>query len=308
MGETAAVCMSHSPLLRRPPADGACIAAVDTAIADARAFVTSFDPALIVCVAPDHVNGFRYRAMPQICVGTAAAGIGDFGSPAGDLDVPEELALSCVQALLAADIDVAVSRAMQVDHAFSQPLELLTGALSAIPVVPVFVNAAAAPRASLRRARTYGAALGGWAATLGCRVLFVGSGGLSHDPPTPVWAGADAQLRARLLDGPTPQARAAREAGVEEAALAFAAGTSDLAPLAPDLDSEFLDILCGGRLEELDGWDDAWLGARGGRAMHEVRSWVVACSALGGYDVRSTYYRPVPEWIVSFGVLTAVGR
>jgi 2,3-dihydroxyphenylpropionate 1,2-dioxygenase len=42
--------------------------------------------------------------------------------------------------------------------------------------------------------------------------------------------------------------------------------------------------------------------------VHEVRTWIVACSALGTYDVVESFYQPVPEWIVAFGLLVAEAR
>ena len=49
----------------------------------ARDFVTDFDPELVVTFAPDHYNGFFYRAMPPFCIGTAATGVGDYGTYKG---------------------------------------------------------------------------------------------------------------------------------------------------------------------------------------------------------------------------------
>ena len=89
----ALVAMSHSPLLElsQPPAELA--ADVETAFDAARKFIAEYDPELVVVFGPDHYNGFFYELMPQFCIGLAATSIGDFGSAAGPLDVPRDIAV-----------------------------------------------------------------------------------------------------------------------------------------------------------------------------------------------------------------------
>jgi 2,3-dihydroxyphenylpropionate 1,2-dioxygenase len=76
---------------------------------------------------------------------------------------------------------------MQADHGFTQPLALLAGDVARYPVLPIFINGAAHP---LPPAPRGGAGARGGALLAGRpeRVLILGSGGLSHDPPTPKWA------------------------------------------------------------------------------------------------------------------------
>ncbi|MGY0064209.1 DODA-type extradiol aromatic ring-opening family dioxygenase [Streptomyces sp. LZ34] len=113
-----------------------------------------------------------------------------------------------------------------------------------------------------------GEAVGGHLRKLSERVLVIGSGGLSHDPPVPQWAFATPAQRDMLLNGrhPTAAARAAR----------------------PEA-----------------------MAADAGNSAHEVRTWLAAFAALGAagpYEVTSRFYRPVPEYIAGFGVMTARGR
>ncbi|HVX21360.1 MAG TPA: 3-carboxyethylcatechol 2,3-dioxygenase [Acidimicrobiales bacterium] len=305
----ALCCLSHSPLIGIHDPDPEVRAAVDAAVADAADRVAAFDPDLVVVFAPDHLNGFLYRLMPQFCIGTAGRAIGDFGSAAGDLSVDADAALDCAEAVLAADVDVALSLDMTVDHGFAQPLALVLGGIAERPVVPVFVNAAGAPRSRVARSRALGAAVGRWAAALDRRVLLMGSGGLSHDAPTPALAGATPELRHRLIEGITTDARRARESSVVDVARQHAAGSGPLLALAPDFDSAFMDMMAEGRLDEVEAWRDEWLSANFGRSVHEVRTWVAAFAALaaaGPYVVRSRFYRAIPEWIVGYGLMTAV--
>lgn len=174
--------------------------------------------------------------MPPFCLGVGATAIGDFASAAGDLPVPTELAEACAHAVINSGIDLAVSYNMQVDHGFAQPLEFLLGGLDRVPVLPVFINGVAAPLPGFQRTRLLGEAMGRFLNTLNKRVLILGSGGLSHQPPVPELAKADAHLRDRLLGGGKqlpPDERALRQQRVISAARRFTEDPHSLHPLNP---------------------------------------------------------------------------
>src|SRR6185437_16421176 len=134
--------------------------------------------------------------------------------------------------------DVAISASMDVDHGTVQPLEKLFGTATARPVIPIFINSVATPLGPLHRCRTLGTAVGSYLATLNKRVLVVGSGGLSHDPPVPTLATATPQVVDRIVHGRpmTAEQRSARQSAVIEAAKNFAGGESPLQPLNPGFD------------------------------------------------------------------------
>ncbi|GGR47330.1 2,3-dihydroxyphenylpropionate 1,2-dioxygenase [Nocardioides luteus] len=308
--QVALCCMSHSPLLHRADPGAETRKAVDTALAEARAFVDEFDPELVVIFGPDHYAGFRYRLMPPFCIGASASAIGDYGTESGPLDVPQHVADDLVGSVLEAELDVAMSERMTIDHGISQPLEVLLGSIGARPVVPIFINSVAAPLGPMRRARLLGEAVGEFVATLDKRVLIVGSGGLSHDPPVPKLRTAEAEVAEYLIDKQrTPAEQQRREQQVYDAGQEFAQGASGLKPLNPNLDNEILDLLAAGDLHRFDEFTVEWLDAHGGGSVHEVRTWVAAHAALaatGPYRTTSTFYEPVPAWIVGFAVTTAV--
>jgi 2,3-dihydroxyphenylpropionate 1,2-dioxygenase len=309
--QIALCCMSHSPLLNLPGPSQELLDDIESGIAGARRFVTEFDPELVVIFSPDHYNGFFYKAMPPFCIGTAAEGVGDYGTHLGPLNVPADRATACAQAVLDADVDVAFSAAMQVDHGTVQPLEKLFGDAAAKPVIPVFINSVATPLGPLKRVRALGTAVGVHLATLGKRVLVIGSGGLSHDPPVPTLATAPPAALERILHGApmTSEQRAARQSTVIEAARQFAAGEGSLAPLNPDWDRAFLDLLDTGRLAEVDEWANGWIAAQAGNSAHEVRTWIAAFAALaaqGDYATEHRFYRAAPELIAGFAIRTAV--
>ena len=210
--------------------------------------------------------------------------------------------------------DLAVSYNMQVDHGFAQPLEFLLGGLDKVPVLPVFINGVATPLPGFQRTRMLGEAIGRFASSLNKRVLFLGSGGLSHQPPVPELAKADAHMRDRLLGSgkQLPEnERELRQQRVISAAEKFVVDQNTLHPLNPVWDNRFMSLLEQGRLQGLDAVSNEELSAMAGKSTHEVKTWVAAfaafaaISAFGNWRSEGRYYRPIPEWIAGFGSLSA---
>lgn len=310
MTTAAAIGLSHSPLIGKHDPQPDVLARVDHAVATVKAFIADFDPELVVVFAPDHYNGFFYREMPPFCLGTAADAVGDFDTPAGPLSVDADAARHIASGVLSRGIDLTLSARMTVDHGFAQPLHMLFGGLDRIPVVPVFVNGVATPLGPIARIRALGTAIGEAADELDRRVLFLASGGLSHDPPVPVLDGAPPRVADALIDGrpPTPEQRARGEQRVVQSGRDYVAGTTTMTPINPDWDNHLLDLLQHGRLAEFDSWSVEAMTRDGGGSAHEVRSWIAAYAALaagGGYDMQYRFYEPIPAWIAGFAVTTA---
>ncbi|HEY0814478.1 MAG TPA: 3-carboxyethylcatechol 2,3-dioxygenase [Pseudonocardia sp.] len=314
MAETALVCTSHSPLMGFSDPGPGIRERVDAAFASARAFIEDFAPDLVVLFGPDHYNGVFYDMMPPFCVGAAATSIGDYDTPAGDLLVDRDAAYAILRHVLACDIDMTLSERMYVDHGFAQPLQLLLGGLDRVPVVPIFVNSVAEPLGPPRRARQLGRAVGDALQKLSGRVLLVGSGGLSHDPPAPRLADADEATAARIISegrALTPAQRAEREMRTIRAGQDMAVGTSTLQPLNSEWDRLVLDVLADGDLDRVDTWTTEWFIEQAGHSSHEVRTWIAAYAALavnGRYCVTSRFYEAIPAWIAGFAVTQAVSQ
>jgi 2,3-dihydroxyphenylpropionate 1,2-dioxygenase len=306
----ALLATSHSPLLEHAQLDAEVSAELENAFDEGRRFVREFDPDVVVNFGPDHYNGFFYRLMPPFCIGYAAESIGDYGSQAGRLNVPEDLARGIAEAVLAEGIDLAVSLDMQVDHGAVQPMEIVFGDITARPFVPIFINSVAPPFTPVQRIRLLGEAVGRYLAGLDQKVLLISSGGLSHDPPVPRMAGATPEQRRMLMGegGPlSPEVRQTRQQRVIAAAKDFAAGTATIQDLAPDWDRELLEILASGDLSPLDAWTPDEMARIAGNSAHEVRTWIggyAALGAAGAYTVRYSYYRPIRELIAGFGLTT----
>ncbi len=312
--DVALLTMSHSPLLHEADLDPTLRAELETEFDVMRQAATAFNPDLVVVFFPDHYNGFFYDVMPPFCLGVAATSIGDYGSQPGPLRVPADLADHVARRVLAAGLDLPISYAMQVDHGAVQPLELLFGDIGARPVLPVFINSVAEPLGPMARIRHLGEAIGSALAERPERVLLIASGGLSHDPPVPRLENATAAQRAMLMGGGRnldDQSRQARQQRVIDGARAFAAGDSDLQPLAPDWDQDLMALLAAGDLTSIDDWDVDEMTRLAGHSAHEVRTWVAAyaaMSAYGPYQVRTSYYRAIPELIAGFGLTTVSPR
>lgn len=306
----ALLATSHSPLLEHADLKPTVADELESAFAEARKFVHDFDPDVVVNFGPDHYNGFFYQLMPAFCIGYAAESIGDYGSQAGRLDVPEDLARGLAEAVINDGIDLAVSLDMQVDHGAVQPMEIVYGDITAKPFVPIFLNSVAPPFTPMNRVRLLGEAVGRHLAGLDQKVLLIASGGLSHDPPVPQMATATPDQRAMLMGqgGPlSPEARSARQQRVIDTARDFVAGTATIQDLAPEWDQELLRILASGDLTPLDAWTPAEMARIAGNSAHEVRTWLAgyaAMSAAGPYTVQHSYYRPIKELIAGFALTT----
>ena len=242
--------------------------------------VQEFDPSLIIFFGSDHRRAFQ-DTVPAFSVVFAAEGLGDLRSPTGPYKVPEQIATDLATALLAEGFDVAVTRKIALDHGFGQTMSDIVGGLDVVPTVPIFVNCATPPLASPARAAALGAAVGRFAATLDERVLFIGSGGLSHSPPTLALTtvGLSEEERRKISEQH-------REAAKDK--------------IRPDWDEAFL--------ERLGSQDNSWALEvtqefidPAGVGANEVRTWLAAYMA-GGKPLRRVAYEPVREWITGMGV------
>lgn len=304
------ICASHTPLMDHVEADPAVDAAVREHFRILAQEVRDYDPELIIVFAPDHFKGIFYNMLPPFTIGIRATSIGDYDIGGGEFDVPEYLALDCVRALHAADVDVSLSYRLQADHGFAQLLVLLAETVDRYPALPIHVNCVGVPLPPFRRVRMLGQAVGQWAAGLDKRVLVLGSGGLSHDPPMPQLKTAPPQVVERLIEGyaPSLEERREREEQNYATARALARGEGDARPLAPDWDKRFLDQMQKGELAYLDGVSEDELTARAGCGGNEVRAWVAAYSALaaiGPYRSETRFYQDIAEWNAGMGITVA---
>jgi 2,3-dihydroxyphenylpropionate 1,2-dioxygenase len=304
------ICASHTPLMDHVEADPTVDRTARAQFATLARDIEAYDPELVIVFAPDHFKGFFYDLLPSFTIGVRATAIGDYDIGEGDFDVPEALALDCIRSVLRDGVDVAMSYRMQADHGFAQALVLLTGRVDRYPVLPIHVNCAGPPLPSFARVRRLGEAVGAWAASLNKRVLIIGSGGLSHDPPIPKMATATPPVAEMLIAGRNPpiEARRAREQQNFETARKLMVGGGAALPLNPDWDRAFMGALGRGDLNLLDHLDEEELTRIAGCGGHEVRTWVAAYAALGAsgpYASETLFYHDITAWNAGMGIAAA---
>ena len=79
--------------------------------------------------------------------------------------------------------------------------------------MPFFINSVAPPFTPVHRVRALGEAVGGYLSGLDKRVLLIGSGGLSHEPPVPTLETAPPHVVEGLIAGRHPSRRRPRSGG-----------------------------------------------------------------------------------------------
>ena len=156
--------------------------------ATAHAWLARARPDVAVVFYNDHGLNFFLDKLPTFAVGAASeykhADEG-WGLPVAR-PYPGDPAFSwhLIESLVADEFDVTMCQDMLVDHAFTVPLALLWPGADARPVrtIPIEINTVQHPLPSVARCLKLGQAVGRAIASYGqeCRVLVVGTGGLSH--------------------------------------------------------------------------------------------------------------------------------
>ena len=314
---TALVCASHSPLLHCYSKEPESWEELQRAYKETATVIREFDPELVIAFGSDHFNGFFLKLMPAFCVGAVAEAANDIGGYPGPINVPEDIAVSAVEFLRANDIDPAISYQMTVDHAFSQTIVDMLGSLDKVPLVPVFINCITTPFVPFKRSRLMGEAFGRFAKTLNKRVLFLGSGGMSHHPTRyyPARGEGEENVQAWQMSGgddpaslTTPQWLQRLEVMHHEGADMIARGerTAKDMRLNAASDKRFLQTLSSGELEAFDHWDQNKLVEEAGIGSMELHAWIAATAAhkaAGGSDPVVDIYTVAPEIGIAAGIV-----
>lgn len=142
-------------------------------------------------------------------------------------------------------------------------------------------------------------------------MLVLGTGGLSHDPPTPQMGAVPPEVEEFLITGryPTPEARHARQSKIIAVGQKLAAGDTSVAvPLNAEWDIALLETFKNADFATLEAMTEAEIRRDGGRGGQEVRSWMAAFAALsemGEYEMTTHCYEDISEWIAGFGIVSA---
>lgn len=278
----AFVCLSHSPLMTLPDRREAG-KRHRAAMEDARRFLTDFAPDAVVMFAPDHMN-LLDRIRPPFTGVLSGRTLEEFGIPEFELTV-SPVARSLYTELVARDVDLAVGEEVTVDHGMGLSLMDLFEDPAEVPLVPIIVNAIGFPLFPVARAAVVGQRIGEVLAAEPGRIAFVGTGGLSHNPPFPE---------------PVP---GARRFGAEERAEALRTATDYI---DPEWDRGLLAGMARGDAQALGSLRQEEIDRRGGGA-NEIRTWAAAWAAAGCPPASFTSYEPVEPWITGMGVAFGVG-
>ena len=274
--------MSHSPSWDLSPLEGPAKPYVE-AVFRARDAVARISPDVLVVFGPDHVRNFFFDLMPAFCIAFIA------------------------DQVLAAGFDPALSHNMGVDHGISQPFAALVPDLRT-PVIPIMISSGGAPLPTLARCHAFGRAVGDAIRAFPGegRALVVGSGGLSHSPPSvsPADPAVSAETRDYLINGRPRVAEFNRQREESSLKRRAAGGTG---PINEEWDRWLLECMRSGDLAPVLALDNTALLAQGGTGGQEIRAWIAALGAWGK-PVATTDYAPVPTWITGMGCATAFER
>ena len=313
------VCASHSPILDFPARESASVRNVLATLKLQRERIAAFAPELVILFGVDHYGGHQMHCMPSFCVGIEATALADVGGTPGPLNIPRELAVQAVKSIRRQGVDTAVSYAMEVDHGFSQALQRLTGGVAVYPVLPIFMCCLQPPLSPYGRARALGEAVGKFARSLSHkRVLFIGTGGLAHNPVRlfPPVDAVSKRWRPYILHGKT-QSQVSQQAWIDyeiasHRTVAKVLGSGllprKLAGLHDAWDKAFLEKICSGDLVAFDAWDPDEVMAEAGIGAVETQSWVAAAAAMQvatGAVPRKVFQEVSMELGIGFGVVEA---
>lgn len=309
------ICLAHGGLMNvdalLTPDE---LASVNAELTEARAAAARAAPDLVVKFGNDHNSGLSLRLMPPFMIGLRGRTLGDFNTSSQAISVDEPRGRALVRWLHNHGVDVATSYDALFDHGIAMALDKLFGGVDRVPVIPVFTNCGGDLRPPLHRSLALGTAIGEFFrdALPELKVMFLGSGGLSHDPPLPEFETAPPAVQQRMIEGTEWNAASLQERFVRviHSGAEHGRGEGGLRPLNPEWDRQMLALFAAGELEQVAAQDDCDIIDVGGRGASEIRNWLAAFAALrayggGSYQMRHEYYRPLPSWIVGFGSVQA---
>jgi 2,3-dihydroxyphenylpropionate 1,2-dioxygenase len=310
------VCASHAPLMychARAPAEHE---RVESTFAQLQEQIKAFDPELVFVFGPDHYTSLFRKLAPPFTVAVNCEAVDDIGGHPGRLNVPAELATTCVRHLAENGIDAAISYDFKVDHGISQTLHRITGDISHYPTIPIIINTMTPPLPPFHRSRLLGTIIGRFAQQLNRRVLFVGSGGLSHNPKViyPDFGTDEAGVTAWQMEGPanttmSSEAWYTRLTDIHlEAATALAEGgiTEEDCCFNGDFDGKVIDVLTSGAFSEMDNWNNESIIETAGIGAVEVHAWLAACAAqevASGKLPKCDVYVQALEYGIAVGII-----
>lgn len=269
-------------------------------LAEAADRVAAARPDAVVIVGSNHFRGFFLDLMPAITIGVGeCVGMGEAGTPSGQLPVDTDLARHLAWSVVDDGFDPAFSLRLPVDHGITHSLQHLVPQLD-VPIVPVVINMFAPPLPALSRIHALGDAIGRAiiADGAGKRVVVVASGGLSHELPWPKWFSAMSDDDRFLVEAWLNGRESWRDYEVRRREIIRNARPR----ISTEFDRRFLDMIERCDLTDLLDTSTADIEERGGNGAQEIRSWVAMSAAVGPGKGRTLAYAPIDEWLTGMAV------
>ncbi|HZO80695.1 MAG TPA: hypothetical protein VFB33_03290 [Candidatus Binataceae bacterium] len=269
----AGVACSHVPFLAMHPgfeyAEEGQRNRVTAGFARARELLEAARPDAIVIFSTDHFDRCFFDNLPAFLVGVGDEAAGPatptLPIPRARVAVAGALGRFVVSEGMEGGVDFALSEELALDHAEIVPLSFLTPRWD-VPIVPIVVNAFAAPMPSLRRCHDVGAFVAGCVARFAqpWRVAVVGTGGLSH------WV-----------------------------------GPPETGKINAEFDRWFLERLARREVEQVFAkYPRNELERVAGNGGNEVRDWLAVAGAMPpGMRAEVLAYEPVAQWATGTGVM-----
>jgi 2,3-dihydroxyphenylpropionate 1,2-dioxygenase len=274
------------------------------ALGAARAAIAATKPDVALIIGSNHFRGLFLDLMPPFTIGVGECiASGEAGTPSGSQKLDTDLARHILTHLSNADIDLAFSAKLQVDHGITHAIQYLLAGLD-LPIVPIIVNIFAPPQPSLRRCDQVGVELGAAIESFpqARRVVVIASGGLSHRLPWPDWRAPEGADDEYLVEAFVNGRFNWQEYEAGRRAIVIKAGASGKDCIEADFDRDFLDRVANGGLHTLAGISSEDLQAKAGNGGQEIRTWLIASAALRHSPGRVLAYEEIPEWLTGMAV------
>jgi len=267
---------------------------------EAAKIIDAAKPDALLVVGSNHFQGFFLDMMPAFALGVGEViGLGDGGSPKGQLKVDLDLARELAFELSSRDFDMAISLRLELDHGVTQCLQYLTPELN-VPMVPLVVNTFAPPLPTYARSFALGEAVRDVTEHDGQdkRIALLASGGISHHLP----------FMLKWYDDLTPQERLMVDAHFRHASREyFDKRRMEIMEevtepfINEEFDTKFLRWLAERDWDALKAYSNQELESEAGNAAQETKAWAVVAAAAGG-PARTLAYSPMYEWHTGMGV------
>jgi 2,3-dihydroxyphenylpropionate 1,2-dioxygenase len=258
-------------------------------------------PDTLLLIGNDHFNSFFLESMPAYCLGVGAScrGHGDGGLPAYEMKIDQPLAEELLEGLLHSGFAPAFSTDLRVDHSFITPLHLLTEREFAI--VPLFQNCNAPPQPTLQSCFELGRALRRLidGSAMASRVAVIGTGGLSHQIPTPNWrdlarSGERPARLEQMTHGGKRFDPVIRQAIAEEVNQWSREGRGFI---NEKFDRFVLELMAAGKYQELSGYSTEQIEREGGNGAQEIRNWMTMLGLVSERRAEIIFYQAVVPWL-----------